>query len=342
MIERIEQLRAEAREQIAAAADSAELERLRVAWLGRRAELPLLLRSVGELAPQERGPVGRAANEARRELEALLDERARELNASELETKIEAGALDVTLPGAPPSPVGSLHILTRTRRELEDIFLGLGFTVIEGPQVETVHYNFDALNHSPDAPRTRPHRHLLRLRRHGAAHTHLADAGARHGSAPAAALRRDPRARLPARLRRHSHAAVPPDRGIRGRRGHHARGPEGNAPGVRAGRLRRPARGTPSPALLPLHRAQRGGRRLVLQLRGPRHAARRLALPALQGRGVAGGARAPARSTRMSSPPCRTPKRTRPDTTPSAFAASRGGWGSSASRCFATAFRTCA
>ena len=60
--------------------------------------------------------------------------------------------MDVTLPGAPPQPVGRLHVLGSTRRELEDIFLGLGFTVMEGPEVETVHYNFDALNHSPTHP----------------------------------------------------------------------------------------------------------------------------------------------------------------------------------------------
>ena len=101
---------------------------------------------------EERGPVGKAANEARRELEALLDARAHELAARELEAQIEGGALDVTLPGAPPLPAGSLHVLTRTQRELEDIFLGLGFTVIEGPQVETVHNNFDALNHDPTHP----------------------------------------------------------------------------------------------------------------------------------------------------------------------------------------------
>ena len=58
----------------------------------------------------------------------------------------------MTLPGAPPQPIGRLHVLTSTMRELEDIFLGLGFTVMEGPEVETVHYNFDALNHSPTHP----------------------------------------------------------------------------------------------------------------------------------------------------------------------------------------------
>src|SRR6516165_12136069 len=65
---------------------------------------------------------------------------------------LEAHRLDVTLPGAPPQPVGRLHLLSATRRELEDIFIGLGFTVMEGPEVETVHYNFDALNHGPTHP----------------------------------------------------------------------------------------------------------------------------------------------------------------------------------------------
>jgi phenylalanyl-tRNA synthetase alpha chain len=152
MIERIEQLRAEAEIAIAAAASSEELQELRVRYLGRRAELPQMLRGVAELEPAERGRVGKAANEARKALEALIERRQQELAASELEHGLAGDALDVTLPGAPPQPIGRLHILTSTRRELEDIFLGLGFTVMEGPEIETVHYNFDALNHSPTHP----------------------------------------------------------------------------------------------------------------------------------------------------------------------------------------------
>ncbi len=152
MNERIEELRAAAAAEIEAAASGAELEQLRVAWLGRRAELPLLLRSVSELPPQERGPVGRAANEARRALEELIERRAGELAAGELEKGLASDTVDVTLPGAPALGAGGLHVLTTTRRHLEDIFLGLGFTVMEGPEVETVHYNFDALNHSPTHP----------------------------------------------------------------------------------------------------------------------------------------------------------------------------------------------
>ena len=152
MIERIEELRAQAAAEIAAAASAADLEQLRVAWLGRRAELPLLLRSVAELPAEQRGAVGRAANEARRELEQLIEARATALATAELEAGLSSDTVDITLPGAPPLAAGSLHVLTSTRRRLEDIFLGLGFTVMEGPEVETVRYNFDALNHSPTHP----------------------------------------------------------------------------------------------------------------------------------------------------------------------------------------------
>ncbi|HUA75053.1 MAG TPA: phenylalanine--tRNA ligase subunit alpha [Solirubrobacteraceae bacterium] len=152
MIERVQQLRRQAEAEISAAPDGAALEELRVRWLGRKAELPQLLRGVAELPPEQRGPAGKAANQARQALEALIERRGEELGGAELERRLAQDRVDVTLPGAPPQPIGRLHLLTRTRRELEDIFLGLGFTVMEGPEVETVHYNFDALNHSPTHP----------------------------------------------------------------------------------------------------------------------------------------------------------------------------------------------
>jgi phenylalanyl-tRNA synthetase alpha chain len=152
VIDRIEQLQAEARGAIATATTSEGLEELRVRYLGRKAELPQLLRGVAQLPPEQRGAVGRAANEARQALEGLLATRGHELAAGELETRLREDTLDVTLPGSPPQPVGRLHVLTATQRLLEDVFLGLGFTVLEGPEVETVHNNFDALNHSPTHP----------------------------------------------------------------------------------------------------------------------------------------------------------------------------------------------
>jgi phenylalanyl-tRNA synthetase alpha chain len=156
MIERVEQLRSQAEAEIAAAPSAEALEELRVRHLGRRAQLPQLLRGVAQLPPEQRAVLGAAANQARHALEAMLEQRAAELRSAELSSLLESDRVDVTLPGAPPQPIGRLHLLTATRRELEDIFLGLGFTVVEGPEVETVHYNFDALNHSPTHPARAP------------------------------------------------------------------------------------------------------------------------------------------------------------------------------------------
>jgi phenylalanyl-tRNA synthetase alpha chain len=152
MIERIAQLREQAEGEISRASTSEALEGLRVGYLGRKAELPQLLRGVADLEPAQRGAVGKAANQARAALEALIEARAAQLGTAELERGLEDDRVDVTLPGAPPQNIGRLHVITATMRELEDIFLGLGFTVMEGPEVETVHYNFDALNHSPTHP----------------------------------------------------------------------------------------------------------------------------------------------------------------------------------------------
>jgi phenylalanyl-tRNA synthetase alpha chain len=156
MTEHVSELRAQAEAEIAAAPSVQALEELRVRHLGRKAELPQLLRGVAQLPVAQRAAVGAAANEARRALETLLERRAGELRGAELDTMLARDRVDVTLPGAPPQPTGRLHLLTTTRRELEDIFLGLGFTVLEGPEVESVHYNFDALNHSPTHPARAP------------------------------------------------------------------------------------------------------------------------------------------------------------------------------------------
>ncbi|HVF77604.1 MAG TPA: phenylalanine--tRNA ligase subunit alpha [Solirubrobacteraceae bacterium] len=152
MTERIAQLRAEADAAIAAASTSAELEELRVRYLGRKAELPNILRGIATLAPEERGPTGKAANQARQALDANLAQRAEQLAGGELEEQLRRDVVDVTLPGTPPQSTGHLHLLTATRREIEDVFLGLGFKIAEGPEVETVYYNFDALNHAPTHP----------------------------------------------------------------------------------------------------------------------------------------------------------------------------------------------
>jgi phenylalanyl-tRNA synthetase alpha chain len=151
-LDRIAELRATGEAEVSAAADTSSLEELRIAYLGRKAELPQLLRGVAALPPDQRAAVGSAANAARGALEALIESRAAALERSELDARLAGDAIDVSLPGAPALPIGHLHLITATRREIEDVFLGLGFNVAEGPEVESVAYNFDGLNHSETHP----------------------------------------------------------------------------------------------------------------------------------------------------------------------------------------------
>lgn len=152
MIDKIDQIESEGLARIAAASTSDELEALRISLLGRKAELPNLLRGVAELPPDQRGLVGKRANEARKALEATIEAAKSALGSAELDRRLTEDRVDVTLPGQPVQAVGRRHLITQTMRELEDVFVGLGFTVIEGNEVELVHYNFDALNHDPTHP----------------------------------------------------------------------------------------------------------------------------------------------------------------------------------------------
>ena len=148
---RVDAITQEAREAVAAAQSSAELEQVRVRFLGRQGVLTQLLRSLGTLAPDERPHVGAAANEAKRELEALLDARLPQALETERRALRARERLDLTLPGRRP-PRGALHPLTRVHDEIVAIFAGLGFSVVEGPEVETDYFNFEALNIPRDHP----------------------------------------------------------------------------------------------------------------------------------------------------------------------------------------------
>ncbi len=152
MVERIEQIEREGEEAIRAASTTHELEDIRVGLLGRKSELTQILRGISALPEDERGAVGKAGNETRVRLEQMLDRRGAELDEGELEARLAGDAIDVTLPGSPPAPSGYLHLLARTIREIEDVFVGLGYRVMEGPEVELDYYNFTALNHPPGHP----------------------------------------------------------------------------------------------------------------------------------------------------------------------------------------------
>jgi phenylalanyl-tRNA synthetase alpha chain len=148
---RVDAILSQARGAAAAAGSAAELEDVRIRFLGRQGELTQLLRSLGSLPASERPLVGAAANEAKRELEALLERRLAEARESERARARRQQRLDLTQPGRRP-PLGSIHPLTRVHDEIVTIFAGLGFSVAEGPEIETDYYNFEALNIPADHP----------------------------------------------------------------------------------------------------------------------------------------------------------------------------------------------
>lgn len=131
--------------QLAQAKATAELEQIRVGVLGKKGELTGLLRGMGKLPPEERPKVGQMVNEVRAALETALEARAAELKASEKDARLKAETIDVTLPGAERS-AGSLHPMNIALNMMIDIFVGMGYEVVEGPEVEYDHYNFELLN----------------------------------------------------------------------------------------------------------------------------------------------------------------------------------------------------
>jgi phenylalanyl-tRNA synthetase alpha chain len=149
--DRVNQLETEAISAIGGASSTAELEDARVKYLGRSAELTTIKKSIGSLQPEERKEVGGGANRASRTIEEALRERVEQLGAAEREAKLASEAVDVTLPGT-PYPQGALHPTLRIIDEVVDFFVGLGYGVAEGPEVETDYFNFTALGIPPGHP----------------------------------------------------------------------------------------------------------------------------------------------------------------------------------------------
>ncbi|MCL2025132.1 MAG: phenylalanine--tRNA ligase subunit alpha [Coriobacteriia bacterium] len=151
LIDDLEKLRDEARTALADVIDLEQLDVLRVRYLGKKGDLTAILRGLGELDASERPLVGARSNEVRAALEAWIAERREALAAHALEERIGAEKLDITLPGR-AHPIGSQHLISRIRDEIIDVFIGLGYQIVEGPDVELDFYNFDALNHSAQHP----------------------------------------------------------------------------------------------------------------------------------------------------------------------------------------------
>ncbi|HHY36618.1 MAG TPA: phenylalanine--tRNA ligase subunit alpha [Firmicutes bacterium] len=151
MQEQLKALEGEARGEIEQAATLEQVEELRVRYLGRKGKLTLILRGMKDLPSDERPLVGKLGNEIRARLEDLLQQRRISLQESLKRERLERERLDVTMPGARPR-LGNKHPLTLVLEEIKEIFMGLGFSVVEGPEIETDYYNFEALNLPPNHP----------------------------------------------------------------------------------------------------------------------------------------------------------------------------------------------
>ena len=145
MKEKLEQIRAEALAALAGAKDAQELDGLRVKYLGKKGELTAVLKMMGSLSAEERPVMGQLANEVREALTEALSQRQKAIEEAALNQRLEAEKLDVTIPGKRPE-LGHKHPMSIALDELKEIFIGMGFQVAEGPEIELAEYNFTKLN----------------------------------------------------------------------------------------------------------------------------------------------------------------------------------------------------
>ena len=145
MKQQLEQIRISALEALEAAATPAALEELRVKLLGKKGELTAVLKQMGKLSAEERPVMGQLANTVRAQIEEKLESRKAEIHAAALEAKLAAEAIDVTIPGQPVA-IGHQHPMNQVLQQIKDIFVGLGYQVVDGPEVELASYNFTRLN----------------------------------------------------------------------------------------------------------------------------------------------------------------------------------------------------
>jgi phenylalanyl-tRNA synthetase alpha chain len=144
-------LRQEGERAIAAADTLEKLEELRVSYLGKKGQLGVLLRSMGQMSAEERPKIGAIANTVKESIQNSLDQQRATLETAKIQAQLEAETLDVTMPGV-FRPQGRIHPLNGIIDRALDVFVGLGYTVAEGPEMETDYYNFEALNTPPDHP----------------------------------------------------------------------------------------------------------------------------------------------------------------------------------------------
>ena len=151
MLNKLKEIEANAAAAIAAMKGGTALEAARVKYLGKKGELTAILRGMGSLSADERPVIGAAANVIRQNIEAAIEKKEAELKEQFMNTRLASEKIDVTLP-AKEKHIGVLHPLRQTENQMREIFIGMGFDIVEGPEVESTHNNFDALNAPADHP----------------------------------------------------------------------------------------------------------------------------------------------------------------------------------------------
>jgi len=151
MKDQLEALKSEALASVQEASDLKTLQDLRVKYLGKKGPITEVLRGMGKLSPEERPVIGQLANDIRNAIQAAIEDKQRKLEEEAIQKRLASETIDVTLPGR-VMPKANIHPLTAIVEEIEDLFIGMGFSVEEGPEVETDYYNFEALNLPKDHP----------------------------------------------------------------------------------------------------------------------------------------------------------------------------------------------
>ncbi len=151
MLDKLKEIEESGIREISGSSSTSALDELRVKYLGKKGALTSILRTLGALSAEERPKVGAAANVVRQKIESKIEQKLKELESLQLDLKLKAEKVDVTLPGV-KKEIGHLHPLRSTENRMIEIFVSMGFDLVEGPEVESVYNNFDALNAPADHP----------------------------------------------------------------------------------------------------------------------------------------------------------------------------------------------
>lgn len=151
MKEQLEKIELLAKEELSSCGEIKELEALKIKYLGKKGELTAILKQMGKLSAEERPVIGQLANKVRADIEEAVGQKLAVLKASQQEAEIKAETIDITLPGKPQT-IGNLHPLTIVENEIKDIFMGMGFNIADGPEIDDDYHVFEALNLPSDHP----------------------------------------------------------------------------------------------------------------------------------------------------------------------------------------------